>query len=159
MIAVSTFEQLGPDLFPSFRPKETFASAEGKSSFLSTFYFGKLAIFSFLMNQINKPQALDNFITSYFELTKTNARIKQLYGNAVLDVVSDELLFKPRETLQTICSFLSVSCEEHYLSRVERVLYKKPSHTRNTVIWTKEQKDIVQVEMQKYSFLRQFTFD
>lgn len=73
--------------------------------------------------------------------------------------MSDELLFKPRETLQTICGFLSVSCEEHYLARVERILYKKPSDTRNTVVWTKEQKDRVHTEMQKYSFLRQFTFN
>ena len=61
--------------------------------------------------------------------------------------------------METICAFLGVSCSEEYLDQVEKILYGKPSYTRNTVVWTEEQKYKVLNEMQKYSFLRWFKFD
>jgi len=110
--------------------------------------------------KIDKPAALDNAIKSFFELIETNERIKQLYGDqAVLDILSHELILKPRETMKTICSFLRVKCIEDYLHQAENILFGKPSITRTTVVWTEEQKQRVYNEMKKYSFLQSFNFD
>jgi len=110
--------------------------------------------------QIDKPAALDNAIKSFFQLIETNERIKQLYGDqAVLDVLSHELILKPRETMMTICSFLRVTCNEDYFRQAEHILFGKPSITRSTVVWTEEQKQRVYNEMKKYSFLKSFSFE
>ena len=117
-------------------------------------------LFIFINFQIDKPAALDNAIKSFFELIETNERIKQLYGDqAVLDVLSHELILKPREAMNTICSFLRVKCNEDYLHQAENILFGKPSITRTTVVWTEEQKQRVYNEMKKYSFLQSFNFD
>ena len=110
-------------------------------------------------NKVNRPGAIDNAIKSFFELIETNERIRQLYGEAVLDVLSHELILKPRETMTTICAFLGVACSDDYLGQAEKILFGKPSNTRNTVSWTQDQKNRVKKEMQKYSFLRTFTFE
>ena len=116
---------------------------------------------SVLINfQIGKPAALDNAIKSFFQLIATNERIRQLYGDhAVLDILSHELILKPKETMKTICSFLRVKCNEDYLHQAENILFGKPSITRTTVVWSEEQKQRVYSEMKKYSFLKSFSFE
>lgn len=114
----------------------------------------------FINFQIDKPAALDNAIKSFFQLIETNERIKQLYGDqAVLDILSNDLILKPRETMKTICSFLKVTCSWGYLDQAENILFGKPSITRTTVVWTEEQKQRVYKEMKKYSFLKSFSFE
>lgn len=110
--------------------------------------------------EIDKPAALDNAIKSFFQLIETNKRIKQLYGDhAVLDILSHELILKPKETMKAICSFVRVKCNEDYLHQAENILFGKPSITRTTVVWTEEQKQRVYKEMKKYSFLQLFSFE
>jgi len=117
-------------------------------------------IYLLFISQIKKPGELNNAIKSFFELIKTNERIKQLYGDqAVLDILSHDLILKPRKTMKTICSFLRVSCNEDYLCQAANILFGKPSITRTTVVWTEEQKKRVHNEMKKYSFLQSFSFD
>ena len=120
----------------------------------------KVYLFVFINFQIDKPAALNGAIKSFFELTETNEKIKKLYGDqAVLDILSHELISKPEETMKEICSFLGVRCEEDYLHQAENILFGKPSITRTTVVWTEEQKQRVYKEMKKYSFLQSFNFD
>lgn len=116
-------------------------------------------LFVFINFQLNKPAELNNAIKSFFELIETNERIRRLYGDAVLDVLSHELILKPRETMKTICSFLGVTCNEDYLHQAENILFGKPSETRRTVVWIEEQKQRVYNEMMKYSFLQSFSFE
>ena len=117
-------------------------------------------VFIFFIVQINRRGELDNFIKSFFELVETIERIRQIYGGAaVLDVLSHELISKPKETMNTICTFLGVTCSEDYLQQAESILYGKPSVTRTAVVWTEEQKQRVQDEMKKYSFLQSFSYE
>ena len=120
----------------------------------------KVYVFVFVKFQIDKPAALNNAIKSFFELTETNQKIKELYGDqAVLDILSQELISKLEKTMKEICSFLGVRCKEDYLHQAENILFGKPSITRTTVVWTEEQKQRVYNEMKKYSFLQSFNFD
>lgn len=61
--------------------------------------------------------------------------------------------------METICSFLGVTCNEDYLHQAENILFGKPSETRRTVVWTEEQKQRVYNEMKKYPFLQSFSFE
>lgn len=121
-----------------------------KQCFFTLLYFS---------TKVDKPGSLNGFIKSFFELAETNEKIRRLYGDAVLNVLSHEVISKPKETMERICDFLGVSCRKDYLGQAEKILFKKPSVTRHTVVWSDEQKDRVQNEMQKYSFLRSFSFE
>ena len=89
----------------------------------------------------------------------TNERIIQQYGDAVLNIMSQELISKPRDTMLQICVFLDVSCDDAYLAQTEKILFAKPSVTRKAVVWSENQKERVQNEMLKYSYLRKFKFE
>ena len=84
----------------------------------------------------------------------TNERIIQQYGDAVLNIMSQELISKPRDTMLQICVFLDA-----YLAQTEKILFAKPSVTRKAVVWSENQKEKVQNEMLKYSYLRKFKFE
>ena len=109
--------------------------------------------------QINDTKALHDAAKNFFALVETNDRIRKLYGDAVLDILSDQLVFNPRETLKKICIFLDVTCYDSYLNTVEGFLNRHSTRTRDLVIWSKEDKDWVTEEMKKYSFLQSFSFD
>ena len=108
---------------------------------------------------MNDTGAVRNAVENFFTLAETNERIRKLYGNAVLDISSDELSFNSRETLRKICIFLDVTCYDSYLNKVERLLNGHSTRSRNLIAWRKEDNDLITAERVKYSFLRSFTFD
>ena len=109
--------------------------------------------------QINDTEVVRGAVENFFTLAETNERIRTLYGNAVLDISSDELTFNSRETLRKICSFLDVECYDSYLNKVERLLNGHSTISRNLVAWREEDKDLITTKMAKYSFLQYSTFD
>ena len=92
-------------------------------------------------------------------MAATNQRVKERYGDTVLDIPGHETVLKPRETLQRLCDHLGVACSEDYLQRCSEILYGAPSFTRNKVVWTEEQKERVTKMINKYPFLKEYSFD
>lgn len=93
-----------------------------------------------------------------FALVETNAQIRKLYGDAVLDISTDDYINNPRETMIQICRFLQVTCYNSYLDKVEKELNKESTRARDQVIWTDKEKEWVAAEINKYSFLKSFEF-
>ena len=78
----------------------------------------------------------------------------------ILDVYSRDLIAKPRETLLKLCDYLNVTCYDEFVNSTIKILYSKPSKTRYSVDWTKEQKKRVTIEIRKFKFLKSyFSFD
>lgn len=98
-------------------------------------------------------------MTKFFTLVETNERIRKTYGDALLEISSDRLILNPRETLKKICIFLDVKCYDSYLNQVEGLLKGHSTRSRDQVVWTKEERELVTKEMAKYPSLRSFTFD
>ncbi|XP_078342600.1 uncharacterized protein LOC144628378 [Oculina patagonica] len=109
--------------------------------------------------KINNTKRLDRYISYYFRLVSSNQRVRERYGDAVLDIPGHETVLRPRQTLQRLCDHLGVMCSEDYLKKCSKVLYGTPSVTRNTVVWTKEQKERVTRMAKKYPFLTEYSFD
>ena len=101
---------------------------------------------------------LDKFIDLYFIRAASNQRVRERYGDAVLDIPAHETVLRPRKTLQRLCDHLQVACFEDYLEKCSKILYGAPLVTRNTVVWTNEQKQRVTKMMKKYSFLKGYSF-
>ena len=113
----------------------------------------------FNFQQKNNKESLDVKIGRYFRMAASNKRIRERYGDAVLDIPGHETVLRPRETLQRLCDHLGVTCYEEYIEKCSKILFGTPSVTRNKVVWTEEQKERVTQMMTNYSFLKQYSFD
>lgn len=109
--------------------------------------------------QINSTKAVRDAMKKLFTVVETHERIRNIYGDALLEISSEQLIFDPRETLKKICIFLEVECYDSYLNQVVGLLKGHSTRSRDQVVWTKEEKELVAKEMAKYTSLRSFTFD
>ena len=98
-------------------------------------------------------------IAQYFNLAAANQRVREQYGAAVLDIPAHETVLRPRETLQRLCDHLGVTCSEEYYEKCSKIMYGKPSVTRDKVVWSDEQIKRVTEMMKKYPFFKGFSFD
>ena len=92
-------------------------------------------------------------------MAASNQRVRELYGDAVIDIPGHETVLRPEETLQRLCDHLGVTCSEDYFEKCSKILYGTPSITRHKVIWTEEQKARVTQMIKDYPFLQQYSFD
>ena len=109
------------------------------------------------MLKVSNANALEKCITGYFGRTEAIDRIRKAYD--VLDLPGHELIQQPKQSMQKLCDYLDIICEEDYIEACAKLLYGEPSITRNLVVWTDEQKRWVQQEIDKYSFLRRYSFE
>lgn len=132
-----------------------------KNAFIFYSRWGKHSCFFFvrLLHQVNMAEELDLAIKSYFSLAAANQRIRERYGNAVIDIQGHNTVLKPRETLQRLCDHLGVTCSEDYFEKCSSILFGVPSVTRDKVVWTKEQKEQVTKQIKNFSFLKEYSFD
>ncbi|KAJ7382041.1 hypothetical protein OS493_037529 [Desmophyllum pertusum] len=108
--------------------------------------------------QINNTTQLEHAIASYFGKAASNQRVRERYGDAVIDIPGHETVLRPKETLQRLCDHLGVTCSEDYFEKCSRILYGAPSVTRDKVVWTEEQKARVTKMMKNYTFLKEYSF-
>ena len=108
---------------------------------------------------MNGSVILEDWIELYFNLTKASQRVRERFGDAVIDISGHETILRPKQTLQKLCHHLGVTCTEDYVEKCSKILYGSPSVTRDKIVWTEEQKQRVTELMKKYLFLRDFSFD
>ncbi|KAJ7379388.1 hypothetical protein OS493_016625 [Desmophyllum pertusum] len=109
--------------------------------------------------KINNSSTLEAAIKYYFTLVASNQRVRERYGDAVIDIPGHETVLRPKETLQRLCDHLGVTCSEDYFEKCSRILYGVPSVTRDKVVWTEEQTARVTNMMKNYTFLKEYSFD
>jgi len=102
---------------------------------------------------------MDRFITHYFNLAASNQRVRERYGNAVIDIPGHETVLRPKETLQRLCDHLGVTCSEDYFEKCSKLMYGTPSVTRDKVVWSDEQIKRVTGMMKSYPFLKDYSYD
>ena len=56
--------------------------------------------------QIHNATILDESIDLYFTLAATNQRVRERYGDAVIDIPGHETVLRPKETQQRLCDHL-----------------------------------------------------
>ena len=95
----------------------------------------------------------------YFSLADANKRIRERYGNDVIDIPGHETVLRPKKTLQRLCDHLGVTCSEEYIEKCSQILFDTPAITRHTVVWTKDQIQRVTKKIMEYSFLEGYSFD
>ena len=89
---------------------------------------------------MNRSLILEDWIELYFNLTKASQRVRERFGDAVIDIPGHETILRPKETLQKLCDHLGVTCTEDYIEKCSKILYGSPSVTRNKIVWTDKQR-------------------
>lgn len=84
----------------------------------------------------NTAQDLEKSVNRYFKLAAANQRVRELYGDEVVDIAGHETILRPKETLQRLCDHLNVACSEEYFEKCSNILFSTPSITRHKVVWT-----------------------
>ncbi|KXJ14126.1 uncharacterized protein LOC110239285 [Exaiptasia diaphana] len=109
--------------------------------------------------KLNDSETLDSEILKYFNLASRNQYLAKKYAKSLLEIQNTDLIRRPKEMLKKMCKFLGLTCSQKYLDDCVKIIFKKPSHTRNNVVWTVEQKRRIKQAMKRYSFLKRFSFD
>ena len=108
---------------------------------------------------IEAPEILDDKIDAYFKWAKGSNKAREALPGSVLDIPSIEIVLHPAEVLRKICKFLGIICTEKYLQDCADTVDPTPSITRDYVKWTTKQKERVNTEMKRFTFLQGFSFD
>ncbi|RMX56699.1 hypothetical protein pdam_00015766 [Pocillopora damicornis] len=111
------------------------------------------------INGIEAPEILDDKIDAYFKWAKGSNKAREALPGSVLDIPSIEIVLHPAEVLRKICKFLGILCTEKYLQDCADTVDPTPSITRDYVKWTTKQKERVNTEMKRFTFLQGFSFD
>lgn len=83
----------------------------------------------------------------------------KVYGSRVITLHIEDVIANPNKPLKSLCEFLQVTCAKDYLDDCASIIYKHPSKTRNTMVWSDSNKKKVEIAINEAPFLRRYTFD
>ena len=116
--------------------------------------------FFFFILKVNDSNAVNQAMNHIFALLDINDKLRQIYGERVLDVFIYDSVPKQRETLRKICTFLEIYCDDTFSSGIETLFGDDiTSRPRDQVEWREEDKDLIENYMKKFDFLQPFSFD
>jgi hypothetical protein len=73
----------------------------------------------------------------YLQRARTNARLLEELGDAVLTVRHEDLIADPRTVLAALCQHFEVAAPEDYLMDCASIVWESPRRRRDTVTWPK----------------------
>ena len=79
--------------------------------------------------------------------------------HSLLEVHNHELVSHPEQTILKLCQFLEISCSSNYVKLCASKVFPELSRTRFTVDWPEEAKKMLQDQIQKYPFFRQYSYN
>lgn len=115
-----------------------------------------MPLFSF---QINNTNSLNQQIWKYFTLAGLNSKLKTRFEGAVHGIHSLQLIEEPQRTLLGVCQFLKLNCDQQYIEDCSSIIYKEPTLTRHSVVWTDKQKELVMEKLKNFPSLKDYNFD
>lgn len=122
--------------------------------------FKSMLMFFFFILKVNDSNAVNQAMNHIFALLDTNDKLRQIYGERVLDVFIYDSVPKQRKTLRKICTFLEIYCDDSFSSGIETLFGDDiTSRPRDQVEWREEDKDLIENYMKKFDFLQPFSFD
>ena len=105
------------------------------------------------------PDLFNSCIHQYFKSLRLIMDGQKKYNLDIIEIHGKDLILDPRGTLLKLCGSLGVICSDNYLDICSNKIYKTESRTRHLVNWTNEGLQMVQQNIEKYSLLKEYTFD
>lgn len=127
---------------------------------LCVWHKSSLNQFCLFILKVNDSNAVNQAIHHIFALLDINDKLRQSYGERVLDVFIYDSVPKQRETLRKICTFLEIYCDDSFSSGIETLFADDiTARPRDQVEWREEDRDLIKNYMKKFDFLQTFSFD
>ena len=111
--------------------------------------------------QFNEPEAIDDMTDKIFRYFRAAEEVaeKVIGKKNVLQVHNCDLVHDPKGTILKVFNFLEVNVTEHYLDVCAQKVFDSESRSRNTVAWSPEQIERIQMRMKKYKALHRYSFN
>lgn len=109
--------------------------------------------------KVDDPKLLEESMERFFNWAQGSAIAREVLGDKLLDVDGLKLVNKPIEYMSKVCQFIEIACSDEYLMACAEVVDSTPSTTRDWVVWSKEHKNRMYSEFEKYPFLAHYSFD
>ena len=103
---------------------------------------------------------LPDTIEEYFSMCERIEELKkQVGGSAVHELRHEGLIADPPATLRRLCGFLGVPARESYHAACAGIIYRSAHKSRLEVPWDPQVIDAVKHRMDRFSFLRGYSYD
>lgn len=99
------------------------------------------------------------FIKSYFERVKIISSLKIDKQVKMYDLYHEDFVDHPGKILKGLLSYLGVKDCEDYIEKCSEIVYDSPHKSRLLVEWPEELIRFVQMNINKYDFLRRYTYN
>ena len=99
------------------------------------------------------------WIKMYFQYHQAIVSVKENYNLDIIEVHGKDLILDPKVNLLRLCNRLGVTCSDDYLEKCSKKIYKDESRTRHLLNWTKQQLELIEQNIKKYSCLKGYTYD
>ncbi len=77
----------------------------------------------------------------------------------MLDIRNENFVTDPKKEIVRICNFLGLeNIDEQYLNDCASIVFASPKKTRNQINWKPEFIEMVQKQIDKYEFLKGYSF-
>ena len=104
------------------------------------------------------PNSFEKFISGFRIDADTINRIKKSGDYSILDIQHEEFVKQPDRILSNLLDFLNFDSSDQYIEACADIAYDTPNKSRHQIQWTKEQ--IIEVDgiIQKYDFLKGYSY-
>jgi len=109
---------------------------------------------------IAEALSLADSIEFYFAHCQTTSRLDAVCAPRELITVHHEAMVRaPSAVVTDLCRFLDLECYPRYLEDCSRVVFKRPTYTRQLVGWSAAQIRDVERRARAFSFLEGYSFE
>jgi len=99
------------------------------------------------------------FIKSYFERVKTISSLKKDKQVIMYDLFHEDFVDHTGKILKDLLLYLNVKDYNEYIEKCSEIVYDTPHKSRLLVEWPEELIHFVQMNINKYDFLRRYTYN
>lgn len=104
--------------------------------------------------------SLEALITMFDNMANgTQVVIESENEENIFEFKHEDFLNETEQHLVLICNFLGIDPVEDYIKSCSNIVYDEPHETRHEVKWTNILKEKLQSVIDKYNFLKGYTFD
>ena len=112
-----------------------------------------------MMRRASPGTGLAQMVDAYTSMCATIARASQeTPSESILHITHEGLLTDPPAVIGKLCTFLGREADQGYVRDCVSILYSSPNRSRSTVDWSEEQRTRVEQAIERFEFLRGYSF-
>jgi hypothetical protein len=109
-------------------------------------------------NYIPNSLNLLPFINKFFQNASVLKDLKEKNNYDIYDLYHEEFIKAPKSSLKNLISFLGLEANDNYLDNCASIVYSEPNKSRFKIYWPVELINLVENELVKYPFLRNYKY-